>query len=242
MHDAPTRPIDADTAFSASGVAKPATPMRLGARDRTHAGWSLGPNETIIWEGRPAAVRLAIRAFRLPVVAAYFGALAAWGSADVLLGRGGIGTVAMPLGSGALTLLVLLGLALVIARTTTYRVTTDRIIIRYGAILTRSLSIPFKQIAALHLSVERGGRGDIAFSLKPGNRIPYLKLWPHVRPWHLRDPEPMFCALPDAALTATQLARRLGSRTAKTPPARNDPGARVANQPSSTKDTTNLEP
>ena len=37
----------------------------------------------------------------------------------------------------------------------------------------------------------------------------YLLLWPHIRPWRLRAPEPMLSSIPDAAKVAAKLAEAL---------------------------------
>ena len=80
---------------------------------------------------------------------------------------------------------------------------------RIGIALPMTLNLPFA-----HRSRRPGcrlhadGSGDIAAALAGGDRIAYLHLWPHARPWQLARPEPMLRAR----------ARR-GAR-------RGDPGAR----------------
>ena len=55
------------------------------------------------------------------------------------------------------------------------------------------------------------GTGDLALRVKPGNRIAYLHLWPHARPWHVTAPEPMMRSVPDAADVSAILARALAA-------------------------------
>lgn len=204
-----------DTAPAPSARAVPAPRRAVQAPDATHSGWTLAPGETVIWQGRPSGLGLALRAFRLPIVATYFAVLVGAGLVEAQAGRAAIGAALMPFASGLATLAILSGLAWLVARTTTYLVTADRVILRYGVALPRSLSLPFRQIASLSVSCSRGGRGDIAFSLRAGNKpIPYLKLWPHVRPWHLRRPEIMLRDVSEAGSLATRLARELASADA----------------------------
>lgn len=182
--------------------------MRRDAGD-LHAGRVLAPGETVLWEGRPSTLGLALRAFHLPVVATYFAVLTTLGLVGWLQDRVAALTVVMPFVTGLLTAAILFGLAAATARTTRYIVTGDRIILRYGIALPRCLSIPLRQIATLSLAPDRGDRGDVALGLKAGNHMPWTKLWPHARPWRLRRPEPMLRDVRGAALLATQLSRRL---------------------------------
>ena len=56
------------------------------------------------------------------------------------------------------------------------------------------------------------GSGDIPLALTPGNRIAWMLLWPHVRPWRMLKPEPTLRAIPDAADVAAILAKFPGAR------------------------------
>jgi hypothetical protein len=55
------------------------------------------------------------------------------------------------------------------------------------------------------------GSGDISIALKAPTKIPFLHLWPHVRPGKLKTPEPTFRAVPNASAVATLLADALGA-------------------------------
>ncbi len=55
------------------------------------------------------------------------------------------------------------------------------------------------------------GAGDIALSLLSGQRIAYLVLWPHARPWKFKRCEPSLRAIPDAAVVAQILGRALAA-------------------------------
>lgn len=205
-----TGPRPARTDATPTGADRPEPEQGLVRRNGDiHSGRLLAPGETLLWEGRPSGLGIAIRAFPLPIVAAYFAVLAGLDLVEAQAGRATLSAAAMPLATGLATIAILFGLAAIVARTTRYLVTTERVILRYGAVLPRSLAIPFRQIAALDVSLSRGGRGEISLALRRTTRIPYLKLWPHARPWRLRHPEVMLRDIPDAGPLATRLARWL---------------------------------
>jgi hypothetical protein len=161
----------------------------------------LPPGERILWQGAPDARTLARSAFRLRWVAAYFGALAL---AGLVAGR--------PVGAGLTAIAGLLCVGLVqllafaIARTSVYTLTDRRVVLRIGVALNACFNLPLKTVAAADLKPLGGGHGDIALTLE-GGRIGYLFLWPHARPWRLRQPQPMLRAVPDATQAAALLVR-----------------------------------
>ena len=53
------------------------------------------------------------------------------------------------------------------------------------------------------------GAGEIALSLSGSDRISFLVLWPHARPWRVRKPQPMLRAVPDGVRVAGLIARAL---------------------------------
>ena len=57
----------------------------------------------------------------------------------------------------------------------------------------------------------KDGTGDIALQLGKGDRVAYLILWPHARPWRLAKAEPMLRAIPHADRVAQVLARALAA-------------------------------
>ncbi|MGZ2821903.1 photosynthetic complex putative assembly protein PuhB, partial [Pseudomonas aeruginosa] len=85
-------------------------------------------------------------------------------------------------------LLVLLGY--LAARTTVYTITSRRLVMRIGIALPMTLNLPFKVIASAAARINSDGTADIPITLVPPNRLAFLILWPHCRPWTLRRPEP----------------------------------------------------
>jgi hypothetical protein len=51
--------------------------------------------------------------------------------------------------------------------------------------------------------------------MKPGAKLSYLVLWPHVRPWHMGRVEPALRAIPEAAQVARVLAEAAETRVAQ---------------------------
>jgi hypothetical protein len=121
----------------------------------------------------------------------------------------------LPLVPAALGLPALL--AWLYSRTTLYTITNRRVVIRYGVALPMSLNIPFKIIASAALRQHGDGTGDIPMALSGPDRIAYLHLWPHARPWRLAHTEPMLRCVPDAAQVAEILGKALASTTPQAP-------------------------
>ena len=171
--------------------------------------------ELILWQGAPAPFALARDALNLYWVAGYFALLAVWrvGVSSIDMGF----AEALPLGVpfvalGALSCLVLYGIAWVLAKTTVYTITTARVAMRVGAALTVTLNLPFKRIGSAELAVRNDGTGTIVFETGGDVRLSYLVLWPHVRPWHLKHTRPALRAVPDAANVAKIFAEAAETR------------------------------
>lgn len=162
----------------------------------------LPAGERILWQGRPDWRRLAIEAFHVKRLTMYFAAMAglqallSWRTAD------GLAANLSPLMVSAWLALIALGLltlmAWLSARTTIYTLTNKRVVMRIGIVLTVSFNLPLRWLAAAHLKAGNDGCGDIALELKGADRIGYLHLWPHARPWQVSQPQPSLRCLRDA--------------------------------------------
>ena len=115
----------------------------------------------------------------------------------------------LAVGSGALALLALLGW--LSARSTTYTITNRRVVMRLGIALPMTLNLPFTLIEGAGCKVFTDGSGDLPLRLRAGNRVAYLHLWPHARPWALSRPEPMMRSVPEAKQAAEILAQALST-------------------------------
>ncbi|WP_291012653.1 photosynthetic complex putative assembly protein PuhB [Hydrogenophaga sp.] len=167
----------------------------------------LPKGERLLWQGSPNWVQLALHAFHVRKLALYFVAMLAvqWlyllGDPQAALLRPLLTSVVMA--SLALGLLCLT--AWFSARTTLYSLTDRRVIMRVGIVLTLTFNLPLRQIAGASIKPYADGQGDIAIALKGEDRIAWLNLWPHARPWQLKRPEPSLRCLPDAAAVAARL-------------------------------------
>ncbi len=171
----------------------------------------LPPGETVLWQGRPQALSMARQALWLDRIAIYFAALLVWRLVAGQLDGEDATTTALALARMLMPMSVagglLLGLGWLMARSTLYTVTSRRVVMRIGVVLGITFNLPLSRIATARLKPHRDGSGDLALVLSGGDRIAYLHLWPHVRPWHLKSTEPMLRALPDAALAAERLTQ-----------------------------------
>lgn len=170
--------------------------------------------ETVLWQGRPDSLALARDAFKIWWIGFYFVVLALWRATSLAAGDvGRFVAVALPyLLLGAVTCAVLYALAVVLARSTVYTITSARVAMRIGAALTVTLNLPFRQIGAASLALRRNGTGTIALQTLGDTRISYLVCWPHVRPWHFARVQPALRGIPDAARVAGLLAEAAETR------------------------------
>lgn len=163
----------------------------------------LPKGEDILWQGKPQAAALAREAFKIRWITGYMVVLALWqaGSAFADGGAGQAFARLIPyLGLAALAYGVVYLLAAVQARAAVYTITTARVILRVGAALPVTYTIPFTCIEAASLSTVPGkGTGTIALETKGNIRLSYAVLWPHVRPGFVRQPQPALRAIPDAS-------------------------------------------
>lgn len=173
----------------------------------------LPAEERLLWQGSPDWRMLARRAFHARGLAIYFTLLVSW--QVVVVAQGGtawldvVKAVAWTTSLSVIAMALVLLLAWLSARTTVYTLTDRRIVMRVGIVLTMTFNLPLKRIAAAGLRLDPGaaaGTGDIPLELLGNVRIPFLQLWPHARPWKVRQPHPMLRSVPNAA----EVARRIG--------------------------------
>ena len=180
-------------------------------------------DERILWQGAPDWRALAVRAFHVRKLLVYFAAMLAL-RGTVVLGDGG-GALDAARAVATLAPLALLGIVLMLvlawlsARTTAYTLTDRRIVMRIGIVLTLSLNLPLRRIAAADLSASPRGSGDIALALAGRDRVAWLQLWPHARPWRFARPEPTLRCVPDGAAVARLLAQAWSQATGFEAPA-----------------------
>lgn len=180
---------------------------------------NLPEGEHVLWQGAPDWRSLAIRAFHARKVAIYCIILMVWH----FYGRLYDGySVAMALNALMIPVLLtiavtalLAGLGWLSARTTIYTITNRRIVMRAGIALPMSINIPFKSLAEGNLKMHRDGTGDVILKIAGNDRIAYVHLWPHVRRWRFKRPEPMLRCIPEPLQAAETLGRAI---TPENPP------------------------
>jgi hypothetical protein len=179
----------------------------------------LPKGENILWQGAPDLKDLAVRVFHMKKIAVYFAVLMAVRGSylyssgfDNLTILAGILLVAA-LGLTAMGALALL--AWLTARTTAYTLTDQRVVMRIGIVLTLTFNLPLKRIQNAGLLLTGKGFGDIPLAISGGDRIGYINLWPHARPWRLANPEPMLRCIPEAQAFANQLQQAWTQATGK---------------------------
>lgn len=167
----------------------------------------LPQGEHILWQGAPSARSLALHVFHVRMLCGYFGAMLLV-QGLYLAGEPG-GLAWRPLLWSLTAALVALGLlgavAWFAARNTLYTLTNRRVVMRIGIVLTLTLNLPYKRLAAAGLRSYRDGTGDIVIDLAGEDRMGWAHLWPHARPWALRKPQPSLRCLPDAGHVAALL-------------------------------------
>jgi hypothetical protein len=173
----------------------------------------LPQGETLLWQGAPDWLMMARNVFKVTWVLGYFIALMVWRFVDSFSKSQDIGAAlsnalwALPLAAVALGLFV--GLAVINAKTTVYTITSKRVVMRFGAAMTKAINIPFTIIESASFNAGSQDSGDLALKLVAPNKIPLLLLWPHARPGKMWQPEPALRCLKDGAIAAPILAEAL---------------------------------
>ena len=173
---------------------------------------AIAADERVLWQGRPTILGLYRGLFHIRLVMGYFVVLAAWNLAaahsDGFRANAALvaaGWVAVP---ALVAAAVLLAMSWLIAATTHYSITDRRVVMQIGAVLPIALTLPLKRIVSADVRLNADGTGDIPLALGR-QKLAYLLVWPHARPWHLRQPQPMLRAVPNAQDVANVLSRAL---------------------------------
>ena len=166
-------------------------------------------DETVLWQGKPQAMALAREAYKINWIAAYMLAVVVWraggayadGGAALMVATGLPYLVLAMAGYGVVYLL-----AWAQARASIYTITSARVIMKVGAALPVTYTIPFVRIATARLDLKPSGTGTIAMEITDGVRLSFAVLWPHLRPGFAKFTQPAFRCIPDASRVARLLA------------------------------------
>jgi len=161
---------------------------------------ALPVGERLLWQGSPDWRQLAAQVFHVRSLAVYFAVMMLMQTL-YLLGEPNP-RLLVPLLTSLTLSLTALGLltlmAWLTARTAVYTLTSKRMVMRIGVVLTLTFNLPLRMVAAASLKPRAKGFGDIALKLAGDDHIAWLNLWPHAKPWALKDPEPCLRCIPDA--------------------------------------------
>lgn len=169
--------------------------------------------ERLLWQGSPDWRVLARDALHTRMFTVYFAVLLAWRAANVWSSGGSLVDTGVAvlwlLPAAVVAIAVLSALAWLMARTSVYTLTDKRVVMRIGIVLNITFNLPHTQIVSASLRTNADGSGDLTLLLNDADRIAYVHLWPHARPWHLKRTEPMLRALPQVQAVAALLSAAL---------------------------------
>jgi len=177
----------------------------------------LPKGERLLWQGVPDWKSLALRAYHVRKVAAYFALLVAWRVGVGLYKGDAMADIRISclllVTFGVIAMGVLSVLAYLNARSTVYSITSRRVILRHGVAVPLTMNIPFKLIDSADLKTFGDATGDIALGLPATERMGYLITWPHLRPGKITRPQPSFRCLKDGVQAAQVLSAALAAES-----------------------------
>ncbi len=162
--------------------------------------------ERVLWQGSPDWRVLARTAFHTRTIAAYFAVLVGIAAIEGARSGSPVG-IAITGCMGLFVFMILNAIAWGTARSTIYTLTNRRVVLRVGMALPKCINLPLSLVGSVGLHRNRDGSGDLPIALTARQPLGYAVLWPHARPWHLKDPQPMLRAVPDVAGVAALFAR-----------------------------------
>jgi len=175
----------------------------------------LPPGERLLWQGRPDWRAFARNVFHVRGLTVYLAAIVVWCAVSTGMDHGFTAQTALSVARyaaiAATPVLFLMGYAWLIARSTTYSITSKRVVMRQGTVVPMTINIPYARIDTAALSTKPDGFGDISLLLIGKDRLAYFMLWPHARPWRMAKSEPSLRSVPDVASVGQILARALAA-------------------------------
>lgn len=170
----------------------------------------LPEGEKVLWQGRPSAMALALNAFRLRWVIGYFVVLTVFRLANLSSTAGTpdqmTGVLTSSMAFGVLSVVLILGLSYAMSRAAVFTITSERVVMRFGAAIRKYVNVPYSKMVGAQLKRKGLRVGDISMHLE-GNCPAYLHLWPFVRPFKYSKPHPMMRGIKDPDTVAQILAR-----------------------------------
>lgn len=175
----------------------------------------LPEGEGILWQGSPRWWSLTSRALHLRALALYLALMVGWSTYNAATTSATFAEAAFASASSAGLALLCLAVLVVIGRALSqaafYTITNRRVVLRVGVALPMTINIPFTAIESAAVKRHADGTEDIVLTVSPKQKIAWLALWPHARPWRVARAEPMLRAVPVTSGAAQVLARALAA-------------------------------
>lgn len=191
-----TSVLDPRAGMEASSAA-PASPARAHVRGVSEP---LPPGERILWEGAPQPRALARHLLFVRPLAAYLGVMIAWwavANRASVTGGGYWLTLAVQFAMSGFVVGGALMLARWLSESTTYAITDKRLVIRLGIVFPLTVNVPLRYVLGARVKSFADGTGQIALQLERKERLAWIVLFPHVRPFRFSEPEPLLRGLTD---------------------------------------------
>lgn len=177
----------------------------------------LPQGEAMLWRGGPDMVSFALHVLHARAIAIYFIVMGTWQSAVIIHDGGTIYEATMSavwyVGLCAAVLAIVYGYAWLVSRTTIYTITNCRVVMRFGIALPMIVNLPLNRIESADLLHRSEDVADLSIATQRNGRPSYLLLWPHVRPWLIRRPEPSLRCVRDGAKAAKVLSSALAAES-----------------------------
>ena len=104
------------------------------------------------------------------------------------------------------SVLLILGLSYAMSRAAVFTITSERVVMRFGAAIRKYVNVPYSKMTGAQLKRKGLRVGDISMQLE-GKEPAYLHLWPFVRPFKYSKPQPMMRGIKEPEEVAQILAR-----------------------------------
>jgi len=174
----------------------------------------LPDGERVLWQQSPGWRPFSRRVFLIDKIGFYFLVVVGWvaGSAYLSTGEffGVLRALAWSVPPALGVLMVLTIISWLYARTTTYTITSERVVIQSGLAVPAAVNLPFSKISSADMKTFRDNTGDIELTLS-GQRLLYSMLWPNARFFRLKRPTPVMRAVQQPQKVAEILGQALAT-------------------------------
>ena len=170
----------------------------------------LPDGEFVVWQGEPVWRSFTARAFHSRTLAFYFVGLIAVHLVYQMLNDLTLAEISISMAWQASLAAVALGLLTLLgkqyAASTVYTLTNRRLVVRSGIAVPMMINLPWESVAEVGFKSFSDGTGDFLVTPKPGKKLYYLMVWPHVKPFSWGRINPLLRALPEPQALAQRLA------------------------------------